>query len=256
MSPGETLRGIRERLGLTVRDVEGASGKLAQKYKNSDFSISISRLSDIETKGVVPSIFKIYSLASIYRRDPGELVKLYGVDFSNAVTDSESVSIERTHLITSPYAFDSSEIPTRLDSGFDTRTTFNVGRMIRSWGVVPMSYLKRFADGNFSYGFIGSADLTMYPLLLPGTFVQIDEKKNKVTMNRWRSEYERPIYFIETRDEFLCSWCEESSSILTVRPHPLSPSQTRVFKLGSEAEVLGQVVGIAMRLQLNDEEVD
>ncbi len=51
MSPGELLRTYREQLGFTVRDVESASSKLAQKYGNSDLATctscteSISRMS-------------------------------------------------------------------------------------------------------------------------------------------------------------------------------------------------------------------
>ena len=34
---------------------------------------------------------------------------------------------------------------------------------------------------------------------------------------------------------------------IVLQPHPLSPSQVRVLKYPQEAEVLGQVVGVAMR---------
>jgi hypothetical protein len=36
---------------------------------------------------------------------------------------------------------------------------------------------------------------------------------------------------------------------LVLQPHPLSPVQPRILKDQQEAEVLGQVVGIAMRLE-------
>lgn len=43
---------LRERLGLTMRDVESASAKIAEKRDNDEFFIPPSRLSDMETKGV------------------------------------------------------------------------------------------------------------------------------------------------------------------------------------------------------------
>ena len=79
-------------------------------------------------------------------------------------------------------------------------------------------------------------------------FVQIDESRRKVEEGPWRSEYERPIYFLETREGFVCSWCEVNGPVLALRPHPMSSVRTRLFRYGSEVEVLGQVVGIAMRL--------
>jgi transcriptional regulator with XRE-family HTH domain len=66
---GKSLRTLREKLGLTMRDIELSSARMAEKYRNEEFSIPPSRLSDIETKGVLPSIFRLYTLAVIYRRD-------------------------------------------------------------------------------------------------------------------------------------------------------------------------------------------
>jgi hypothetical protein len=50
--PGPNLRTLREKLGLTMGDVETASGRLARKYNNEEYLITTSRLSDFETKRV------------------------------------------------------------------------------------------------------------------------------------------------------------------------------------------------------------
>src|SRR5438445_170102 len=86
-SAGQNLRALRESLGLKMRDVEGASARIARKHQNEEFAIPPSRLSDIETKGVVPSIYRVYALAVIYRRDARELLSWYGVDFNYAASD-------------------------------------------------------------------------------------------------------------------------------------------------------------------------
>lgn len=82
-SAGQRLRALRENLGLTMRQVEEASNQIAQRFKSDEYSIPPSRISDIESRGVVPSIFRLYSLASIYRRDLAELLSFYGLDFSS-----------------------------------------------------------------------------------------------------------------------------------------------------------------------------
>jgi len=94
----------------------------------------------------------------------------------------------------------------------------------------------------------------MYPLILPGSFLQVDETKRKVLPGPWRSEYERPIYFMETRQGHLCSWCEQSNRTLTLISHPMSSVPTRTLFLGTDVEVLGQVVGVAMRLDVRSHE--
>jgi transcriptional regulator with XRE-family HTH domain len=87
LDSGLKLRSLRERLGLTLRDVESASVRIAERHGNDEFAVSPSRLSDIETKGLVPSIFRLYSLAVIYQMDIRELLVFYGVD--TALVDRE-----------------------------------------------------------------------------------------------------------------------------------------------------------------------
>lgn len=89
LTAGQNLRSLRERLGLTTREVETASARIAERHGNDEFAVSPSRLSDIETKGLVPSIFRLYSLAVIYRCDVREVLSWYGVDLSLSATDLE-----------------------------------------------------------------------------------------------------------------------------------------------------------------------
>ena len=49
-SPGLNLRTLREKLGLTVGDVETGGERLARKHNNEEYLITITRLSDFETK--------------------------------------------------------------------------------------------------------------------------------------------------------------------------------------------------------------
>lgn len=248
-TPGEVLRATRERLGLTIREVENASSRLAAKYQCPEYSISLSRLSDIETKGIIPNIFKLYSLSIIYRKDIREFLSLYGVDVQNAADDINVVQVAQTHRVQSLNALVSAEMPIRVDPLFDLRTSNVLGRLLLRWGTVPLAFLKQFTDRRFSYAYIGAEDWTMYPLILPGAFVQIDESKTKVAPKAaWRGQYERPIYFVETREDLTCCWCELNGTVLTLQPHPMSPARTRTLRLGIEVEIVGQVVGIAMRL--------
>jgi hypothetical protein len=53
---------------------------------------------------------------------------------------------------------------------------------------------------------------------------------------------------VETREGYICCWCSVQQENLVLQPHPLSPVPVRVLKYPQEAEVLGQVVGMALRL--------
>jgi len=97
MTPGEQLRRMRELLGLPIRAVEAASSKLAERLGNPGYFIPISRLSDIETKGVLPSLYRLYSLAVIYRKDYREILSLFGIPEGNVAADLDVASVPVTH---------------------------------------------------------------------------------------------------------------------------------------------------------------
>jgi transcriptional regulator with XRE-family HTH domain len=248
LSAGKKLRDLREQMGLTLRDVELASTSLAESRGIEEFIINPSRLSDIETKGVIPSIYRLYVLSVIYRADFTELLKLYGVDLSFTAADFAICSPGKTHRLEIAAGRGSVQIPVKLDPGFDLRRSVDLGRMIESWGLVPMQYLQEIAKKKYIYAYIGTEDLTMYPLLLPGSFVQVDESRSRVEEKKWRSELERPIYFVETREGHVCCWCSVRRGEIVLQSHPLSPVSARILKHPQEAEVLGQVIGVAMRL--------
>jgi transcriptional regulator with XRE-family HTH domain len=248
LSAGRKLRELREKIGLTLRDVEVASITLADTRGIEEFVINPSRLSDIETKGVIPSIYRLYVLSVIYRADYGELLKLYGVDLGSTVSDYSVCRPGKTHLLEVISGRGSAHEPVKLDPGFDFRRSTDMGRMIENWGVVPLQYLQDLQKDKYTYAYVGTEDLTMYPLILPGSFLQIDEKRSRVEDSKWRSEFERPIYLVETRDGHVCCWCSVKRGEIVLQSHPLSPVPARVLKHPQEAEVLGQVVGVAMRL--------
>ncbi len=247
-TPGQILRGYRDELGYTVRDVEAASLRIAARHGDDDFAIPISRLFDIESKGVTPSIYRLYTLSILYRRDMRELLALYGIDLTDTTADYFLAEPPKSHT-TEHFTLETfTEVPAMLDPAFDPGRTTNLGRMVQQWAIVPFSRLAALSPEKLLYGYIGSEDLTMYPLLLPGSFIQVDETKNKVQEGGWRSELERPVYFVETRNGFVCCWCSLRDDELVLQPHPLSPVAPRILRNGSQAEVLGQVVGVAMRL--------
>src|SRR6202051_4297271 len=126
---GKSLRTLREKLGLTMRDIELSSARIAEKYRNEEYSIPPSRLSDIETKAVLPSIFRLYTLAGVYRGDFRELMTWYGVDLNNIAADLGMIAPPRSHVSEALSGLSSVQMPVRMDPGFDQQRTTNLGRM-------------------------------------------------------------------------------------------------------------------------------
>lgn len=125
--------------------------------------------------------------------------------------------------------------------------------MVEVWGEVPIALARHLGVRNNHYGFIGLRDFTLYPLLRPGSFVQIDQKLQKIQTYDWRSEFDRRVYFIKLRHGYACSCCELEGNRLLLVPHPLSPCRTKQVVYGTSAEIMGQVTGIAMRIMDTNE---
>lgn len=252
--PGQKLRRVRERLNLRVRDVEQASLKIADKYRNDEFTVLINRISDIENKNLVPTIFKLYSLCAIYRLDLPEVLEWYGISLGGLPADGTLVDVPQTHPVSSITSArngrDSTEllIPLALDPGLDPRKTTYLARMIQRWGKLPLFYLESLGLKDQRYALIGTEDWFMYPMLQPGTFVSIDETQRKIANSGWSNEFERPIYFFEHRQGFACGWATLNGDQLILSPHTLSGASPLVYNYPTDIETVGQVTGIAMRL--------
>jgi transcriptional regulator with XRE-family HTH domain len=249
---GQKLKRVRERLNLRYRDVEEASIRIAERHQNDEFIVALSRLADIENKGTVPTPYRLYSLCAIYRLDVSEVLDWYGIDVSALAADSlAAVSIERTHPVGfAPDTRGEVMLPLSLDPGIDLRRTTYLSRMIQRWGRLPLVLLNGLDLKNHRYGFVGTEDWRMYPILQPGSLVVIDETKRKIGEAGWANEFERPIYFFEYRTGFACCWCNLAESHLVLQPHPASLCNPEIFAYPDEIEVLGQVTGVAMRLDL------
>jgi len=52
---------------------------LADKLENRAFILPASRVHDLELKGSVPSIFRVYTLSCVYDCEIGELLGWYGI---------------------------------------------------------------------------------------------------------------------------------------------------------------------------------
>lgn len=246
----EQLKEIRAKLGITTRDVAELSQKLAETESNPEYAISNAWLTQVENSSSVPSIYKIYALSAIYKVKFTDLLALFGIDLGKLGQHQKQLQLPNTHLA-SVEVYDSEStvsFPVRFDRSFDIDRTNLLNRMVEVWGEVPIALIQQLDLRHSLYGFVGLEDFTLYPLVRPGSLVQIDQRVRKIRPGRWRTEHDRPIFFIELRNGYACSWCELQGPDLLLLPHPLSPAATRKFSYGVEAEIVGQVTALAMRL--------
>lgn len=242
--PGLRLRQIRENMGLTYRDVEKASYEIAVKRGRPDFILHISRLADIENRNVVPSLHKLYSLATILHLDPLEISSWYEAPFQQTLHDGASFPPPRTHL-------GEALLPSVASRSFGRPFELQSTELLQArpeGTVVPSPRGPDSPSGRFRYGYIGLSDRRMVPLLRPGSTVLIDTCLRRIEDADWSNEYDRPMYFVEIRNGYRCGWFQKDKSRLIMQPHALSRCTPEVWQTPEEAEIVGKVVGVVTYL--------
>jgi len=252
VEPGRLLKRARERLNLRYRDVEEASRGIARRHQSDEYTIALSRLADIENKGTTPSLYRLYSLCAIYRVDFTEVLSWYGIALDALLRDSAEMQLDQTHMV--GFAQQPSEatmpVPGLLLEALDIEKNSLLTRVAQQWGEIPVASLRQLDLKRYRYGFVGTEDWTMYPIIPPGAFVQIDEQEKVISRDGWANEFERPVYFLEHRNRYYCSWCSQKGEEIILEPHPSSHVSPEIFRQPSEVEIIGQVVGVAKRMDL------
>ena len=92
------------------------------------------------------------------------------------------------------------------------------------------------------YAHLGASDLTMFPMIWPNAYLQIDTNQTDVAAIAWRDQYDRPIFFVELRGAYTCGWCELQGNQLLIVPHHSSPASVRSFDYPRAAEIVGRII--------------
>lgn len=112
--------------------------------------------------------------------------------------------------------------------------------LLSAWSHVPLPLM---LDVDWERGplvLIGLSDRMMWPLLPPGSLLQLDPKARNVVNGNW-SEFERPVYLIEYRGRFYCCHVQRRGETLRLISHHESPEPPSISIPIKEAKVRGQV---------------
>jgi transcriptional regulator with XRE-family HTH domain len=240
--PNKELKNLRNKRNLTIRDVEQASRRIAKSKGDNQYSISNSWLTQLEHGISTPNPFAIFSLCAIYRVSFDELLRICGVNIEETQEYQTIANPHLTNLLPATSARGSCPGLVLIDtvSGPTTRLLTEIPS--------PPGPNNREGHVYILYGYIGSNDDTMNPLIRPGAVVEIDTRQTKVpSTSPSPNEFEKPIFFVELRDSYAFGWCEMRGRRLVIRPHPLSRAQHREFEYPREAEIVGRVIGYSTR---------
>jgi transcriptional regulator with XRE-family HTH domain len=238
---GARLRAIRRQWQLSLREVEERSLRFAQERGNQSYQVSASWLDRLEREEHEITVNKLITLADIYNIPAEQLLRSVYPGASQPAFLRQLSTPNATMLLT--------EGPLADQAKFFLPDTPFSGPPPNETALLPAD------NGNmgapYRRGIIGKRDFTLDPMIPAGSIVQIDTQKRAICSRKdWTHEFQRPIYFLMTRDSYVCGWCEldKNSDWLTLIPHPLSPASSRRWRYRTEIENIGRVIVVAIRL--------
>ena len=247
---GERLKALRLKARMTTREVEKLSLEISESKRNPEYFVSHAWLTNIENSEFTPSIYKLYSLSAIYQCRFPDLLGYFGVTLADIGMHQMAVRLPRTHLMSGPNseAHEEIRLPVKLATDSSLDQTKMLSRVPEAWQKLPLTVFQQLNTKDMLYGYVGFHDFTMYPLVRPGSFVEVNPRQSRIRATPWTSEHDRPIYFVELRDSYVCGWCQLDGRQLSIVPHPISRLQIRTYRYPEEAEIVGRVTAVAMRL--------
>ena len=237
---GLRLRTIRRHLQLSLREVEERSFHFSQQRGDQSFQVSASWLDRLEREDHGLTVSKLIVLAAIYGIPAEQLLRSMRPADPKPMPLRQLSSPNATLLLT--------EGPLEEQAKYLLPNTLVFGD--------PPNETTLLSSENgllhpYRSGIIGKRDRTLDPMIPPGSIVQIDTQERAISSRGdWTHEFQRPIYFLTTRDAYVCGWCDldRSSDWLTLVPHPLSTAPSRRWRYRKEIENIGRVSFVAIRL--------
>jgi len=116
-------------------------------------------------------------------------------------------------------------------------------RLLNGWADVPLLLM---LDVDWERGplvLIGKADGMMWPLLPPGSLLQLDQRVRTISDGTF-SESERPVYLVEYRNRFFCCHAQRRGDTLRLISHRESRWPPAIPVPYKEARLRGQLTPI------------
>ena len=113
-------------------------------------------------------------------------------------------------------------------------------RLLTAWWNIPVLLMLDIDWDRGPLVLVGSEDRMMWPLLPPGSLLQLDQKARTIIDGSF-SEFERPIYLIEYRNRFHCCYAQRRGDTLRLISHNESPAPPAIPVPFKEARVRGQL---------------
>ena len=243
---GQLLKSTRERMNLSIREAIAMSRTIADVQKDNRYRTSPSSLSDYELGNTPPRDFhKVITLCSICGLQFGTVMERMGVDLASAGTESM------------PDRYLSRAVPTADRRGrAEIIGSGLMEKLLEEYKEIPL--FLRSSLGYFSssaqvsvddFFWVGGDEDPLHPYLAKASLVMINRRRKTPLHFASKPWWQQPLYIILMRDgSYLACCCAVENGRLIIHPYSLDFHRFAQYRLHQDAEVIGQIVGIARRM--------
>jgi hypothetical protein len=234
-------------MDLSLREAAGVSRRIAEMFGNPHYRISASSLYDYEQSGESPRDFrKIASLCSLY----GLRLQLF-LD-AMGTTKDDPAQVIPAHLMP---GHRSSE--TTMKESEEQMESEVLEYLLERLGDLPV-FLRNSLDtlsnsaklGLDDFYWIGGEHNVFHSYLFNGLLAIVNRRRKTTFHFASKPLWQQPIYLILRRDgEYMAACCGAENGTLVVHSYGRDFQPPLVFRNHQDAEVIGQIVAIARRLE-------
>jgi transcriptional regulator with XRE-family HTH domain len=239
---GEFIRRARQRSGLSFREASSRTKLIARKLGDARYYCAAGSLSDYETRTLPPRhIHKLISICAVYCASAAGLLEASGASLDKAgklsmPAEFLDLPASDVHPVSKPSHFLS-----EMQRRFGELPYFLHNSLSCQFGLQEISVRDVFWAGD-----IGRI---AHPYLAGTVFLVVDRKRKVPRPALSCPKWAQPIYVLQQRDgAYLSGFCTLQNGTLILRSCFAGMPKLQRLRNRVDAEVVGQVVGIARRL--------
>ncbi len=203
-------------------------------------------LSDVQSKGITPSMHRLQALAAALGVSLGQTYKFFRLDLDALPRLQAMLHRQRTHPVRTAIFNPENSIRLPILPASPVERNMYLSDIALGWIDVAAGVLAHWRDRrSVRYVRIGLGDGTSYPFLPPGAYVQIEPVKSRLPLESFDPD---TYYLVSHRFGYSCCKCFLENRNLFLQPSKESGYPTLEVSYPDHAHVLGRATALVSRV--------
>jgi hypothetical protein len=242
------LRRARLRTGLSFREASAMSRRIASELGDEQYFAAPGSLSDYEAIDTPPRhVHKVITLCAVYGLQFSTFLSSIGLHLEDAGQDPIPDNLVPRQPPTGRSGTKSDPLAA---NGF-LKHLLLLSEHVPVFLHGSLSVLSGLRTSRLNdFFWVGGDQNPLHPLLVNGLIVAVNRQRKKAVHFRSMPLWQQPLYVLLRRDgSYMCACSSLENGTLVIHPHSVDYQRPEQLRNRRDAEVVGQIVTIARRLQ-------